>query len=277
MSTRLRSRWLAAGLGLGLGVTACSFTPAPAGGAGADAADGLDAGSVDAVAGADADDRVRPDAPPVDACGADPTLHACLSFDGYPLGPAPTVMVDASSHLRSVTTTSATLEAGADGSPALRIGTSTEVRLDAGPSTLLADATIELWARIDGDVGLDQRYGLIDSQGAFGLFYLDNGGNRRWRCAIGAGLATPATAGRWTHVACVCSGGVLRMYVDGAATGTSTCTGVDLGGTMVIGGDETGGGAVAERLDGVLDLIQLWSRARTDQELCAAAHVGTCP
>jgi hypothetical protein len=70
--------------------------------------------------------------------------------------------------------------------------------------------------------------------------------------------------GVWAHVAAVASGPTWQLYVNGTCIGSQSGNGADL----VLGTSVVALG-VGANLD--LDNVQIWSRARTQAELCADA------
>jgi hypothetical protein len=90
-------------------------------------------------------------------------------------------------------------------------------------------------------------------------------------------MPTAPATGTWNHLACAYSNGTVTIYWDGSAvssspggTGAFTNVTTDLG----LGADPIG----IENLQGSVDDFKMWTRARTDQEICADAcgtYLGT--
>jgi len=176
-----------------------------------------------------------------------------------------------------------------DGSRYRNHGASSEVRFIAGhgvgtamrfsptASALVPDSasldvtaiTIELWLWVDALPPDGGRAGVLDDNGQYGLFLAPDG---QLRCVIGGatdtGLQVPIA--QWTHVACTYDGVAIRLYQDGVA-GTVLATSVAI---PTAGIDGLGLGQNVpdgDHLNGAVDDVQVWRRARTPDELCSDA------
>jgi hypothetical protein len=112
--------------------------------------------------------------------------------------------------------------------------------------------------------------GLIDKLGQYSL-QLDPEGIPVCRVA-GVELAArrPLAVETWWHVACSYDGETLAMFVNGlvvAETPHAGSVGIRGGPLEIAGSGEQG----ADRLDGHVDAIEVWSRALSRREVCARA------
>lgn len=199
------------------------------------------------------------------ACDAgDPTLVACYAFDGDGL--------DGSSHHLDATLTGATFEVGHVGM-AIRPG-----KIEVAESSALdvSGLTIEAWISPTTLPTTGTRMSLVDNQLQYGLFLKPGGA---LSCTTVATLEVPGviTAGRWTHVACTDDGATIRLFVDGLEVGSGASGGAisTAGSTGIsIGADNPS--STADRFDGALDDVRLYSVARTQAQLCADTKLLGC-
>lgn len=253
MGRRLRRAWLwaifgaAAIPGVACGLDARGTLLEPAETARADAAVDVAAEAVSEVPVAD------PFCDPTD-----PDLILCVPFDGQ--------VADDSVHRQAIEVSGPVdFVPGVRGS-AVVVGAATTLHVPHGDPWDYSTLTVELWFRPDGvpDAG---RAGLFDKNGSFGVF-LHPGGIVR--CIVGATVeAQAARVGAWTHVACVNDGEKAAIYVDGARVAEIDSDPVAVTEALAaIGGDSPSG----DPLSGALDGVRVFARARTVEEVAAAAR-----
>jgi len=137
-----------------------------------------------------------------------------------------------------------------------------------------ANLTVEAWIRPTSLPTGGARMGLVDSDGAYGIF-LNNGGILcSMSIAVQTAFAFPLDT--WTHVACTTDGATVRVYLNGAqvnmATGAAPL-GIGNGNGVVLAGNSPSGDA----LIGTIDQMRIWNVARTAGQICVAAGLSTCP
>jgi len=228
--------------------------------------DGVGSADVPAPATTPLDAGV-PEAAPVDAAPpppkfcdpSDATLILCLRFDG--------AIADESAHAQKVDVGGApALVPGVSGS-AVAMTPSTTLHVPHNEAWKYSALTVEMWVRPRALPPSDERAGLIDKNGSFGMFVQPNGDVT---CTLGGSIRAvgAVSVGRWTHVACTSGGGKLDIWVDGRrvdevnANALSPTT--DL---AAIGGDSPNG----DPFDGDLDGVRVYSRAKSALEIGAAA------
>jgi hypothetical protein len=190
------------------------------------------------------------------------TLALCLRFENGVLDESePRTMVNASG---------LDYEAGLTGQ-AGRFGAGTAVRV--GPAGLTAGSfTVEAWVRPQALPGAGQRAGIVDRELHFGLF-VQPGGDLV--CFTGAGTATVPAAlrpGQWSAVACTGGAGGVVLYVDGvrrASAGAGAGVVAPPGQPEIAVGSNSPAG---DNFHGLIDNVRLWTGARTQPQICQAAH-----
>jgi len=197
-------------------------------------------------------------------CPSDPELELCFSFDAPTLSsPLPNEgTANAGANLVGVTR----IATGSGG--AAMIGTSSEIYVPPNPG--LPDIrSIEVWMRVDQDPADNSRVGIVDAEtttAPLSLFYYRDP-DHRLRCQIGTTLFANYTAplGSFVHVACVCNGSTMRMFVDdvmiGQKSGCSPGDGTEYGIQLGQNGNVLTGGSPDEWMIGALDLVRLWGVA----------------
>lgn len=164
---------------------------------------------------------------------------------------------------------------GGGAGPALRVAASASVNSVIGAVTVAAwilptDANAEplstVISRQEGDQTHDQ-YDLTVSEGRLQFYMFEPGDFDRHR-GVSADLSTPP--GAWIHVAATCSGGNMRLYIDGVLRGSATfpvqlraTTKPVFIGTNVNEGDD----GRRETMHGLMDEVLLYNRALTDVEI----------
>lgn len=140
-------------------------------------------------------------------------------------------------------------------------------------TTAVDDVTLEAWVQWSGRVELEALlYNGDSSRSGYGMF-VEGGRLRALVGGVGFASCTSCqlTNGAWTHVAMVRSGGSWRFYLGGELK--QTVTGVAPAaptGSLWVG---VSGSAGTEPLVGNLDEVRIWSKARSGDELRAAARV----
>jgi hypothetical protein len=126
-----------------------------------------------------------------------------------------------------------------------------------------------------GDLGqTTPRAGLLDNARYSAFLY--PGGTVR--CFIGGSVYAQGAveAGQWTHIACVYSGTMQTIYINGKEVASADADmqfpGQDL---LAIGADSPSG--TADPFEGIMDNIRLFSAPRTPEQICEAAGGVGCP
>jgi hypothetical protein len=226
-----------------------------------------DVALTDAVDDGPADAVDEPEASVVVFCDAsDPYLAACYRFDD-----AGNLGLDESQYGNHALASGVSAVAGVSGT-ALAHGATSVVKVADSASLDVAALTIEAW--IQPSALPANRAGLFDNDGQYG-FFLQSTGQVRCSAAAIPLTSTPTVAvGTWTHVAFTYDGATLAIYINGQQTdaipATATMTTSSTTGSC-IGANSPSGDAFL----GAIDQLRVWRRARTAQEICAAA--GACP
>lgn len=198
------------------------------------------------------------DAAPPDEC-ADPSLVLCVPFDGVPADRAHGQAIQVSGLV--------TFVAGIHGEAVLLDPTSALTVAD-GPDWTYTKLTVETWVRVDALPADGGRSGLLDKDGSFGVFVYPDG---TVDCVM-SGVASAkvlATVGTWVHVACVNDGAATSLYADGVLQ-----TSVDAGAvsqTTALAAIGNNSPNLGNPLVGALDLLRVYSRAKTAAEIAADA------
>jgi hypothetical protein len=225
------------GLCLACALAACAFEPAPlAGGAGASA-----------------------------FCDpTDPALVGCFRFEDS--------AADASGAGLDVSAEGVGFAQGVSGRAAVLTAASV-LRVAETPALDFDAFTIEMWVRPDALPVDTARAGLFDNDRQYGLFIYDGAAVR---CTGNGEVRQDGVLaiGAWNHVACVHDGQSIALHIDGRVQATSPASppGDDGGDGSNIGGNSPGGDA---HFIGRIDELRIWNRARTPDELCAAAACTT--
>ncbi|MBX3189525.1 MAG: LamG domain-containing protein [Labilithrix sp.] len=189
----------------------------------------------------------------------DATLLLCMRFEG--------AVADESAHAQRVDVGGApALSPGVRGN-SVSMTASTTIHVPHGPVWSFTALTVELWFRPRALPGGGGRAGLADKDGTFGLFVHPDGSVA---CTMNGNVGAPRAAevNRWTHVACTNGGGRVTIYVDGVEVASANAGAVSAGGALTaIGGDSPSG----DPFSGEIDEVRLFSRARSREEIAAAA------
>ena len=226
------------------------------------------------------DDDPAPDGPPASArrCSTDPTLRLCLDFDEDNL------VTDGSSFAHDVTSANIAVMPRATEQAALLV---TASRLQVGETPdldLTSDLTTSMWMQMDP--------ALLPTAATVGRWLLDNNSqyfmavrdNGKLRCGGGPiTLESPerlvGVDSEWHHVACTFDGALWSVYVDGNRVACRTSARpLDVTGTagLALGANLGGDGTVSETYAGGLDNIEVFARAKSPAEICAAAGQTGC-
>ncbi len=206
-----------------------------------------------------------PDTSLAGACpSGDAALLICLSFEGS--------LVDPSEPRATVTGSNIAFEVGIS-DLAVRMGTSSVIRVGVGWGSIRDDFTLEAWVRPDRLPTGDQRMGVLDEDSHFGLFVYPGG---RVVCSSSGAEVEAQNAvavGAWTGLACTASGDTLVLWVNGVARDQDQTDGMSNGGTSVlgIGGNLPSG----DPFEGSIDNVRVWNQARTAPQICAQSP--SCP
>ena len=204
---------------------------------------------------------VPPD--PLTFCPSDPHLLLCFSFDQQPL-PASLANEGSASAAASLTNVTRTAS-GSRGAAQLDMTSLIFVPMSSEVTGIQA---LEIWYRTDSEPVNMARMGLVDSNtiSNISLFFYRVDPTHQLRCGMGDETVVwdaTLTTGSWTHLACVCDAGSLKMYVDGTLVGDTPgpCA---TGGAIVadgftIGSNNNGFGiAVSDWLLGAVAGVRLW-------------------
>jgi hypothetical protein len=259
------------GLCLASVLAACAFEPAPLTGAPGPPSS-PDASTPDVTPDASAP-GVTPDAAadaaaPADAgspagafCDAnDPALVGCFRFED--------TVSDGSGTGLEVDVSGVSFDQGVNGRAAV-ITTASALHLAENPILDFSAFTIEMWVRPDALPVGEDRAALFDNESQYSVFIFDGA---TVRCA-GSGEARQGgvlTVGAWTHVACVHDGQRITLFIDGEIRAAGNASPPDTDGSdgSNIAGNSPDG---SDDFLGRIDDLRLWDRARTPDEVCAAA------
>ena len=220
---------------------------------------GVEAVSVDAV-DAPPDARVAPFCDPTDS-----SLLACYELENS--------TQDASPNMLHATMTNVAFVPGKVGL-AMDFGATSAADIADSTKIDVASITVEAWINPSQLPGVGQRAGIADMNGQWGLFVHEPTG--RLQCTMVNGISTQIdaniVANTWTHVACTYDAGTTAIYVNGVNRFKQGGGGILATGGMSgisLGADNPPGSG--SRFVGLIDQVRLFSRARTDAEICQDA------
>lgn len=196
-----------------------------------------------------------------DSAGGD--LIACFELEGS--------VQDGSLNAIATTTNAVTFVSGKLGMAA-RIGATSTISI---PENSLLDPTaitIEAWINPSQLPAAGTRAGIADNNGQYG-FFLQPGGALQ---CIGLTATANIAANVWTHVACTYDG-TTRLYAGGIQVGATAGGGGNLGSGGTTGTSIAGDNPSGSPLNGDIDQLRIFKRARTAAEICAAADLAVCP
>ena len=187
----------------------------------------------------------------------DTTLIACYAFEGTTTDGSPNHLDAASAGV--------TFVPGVVGMAAVA---SAQTQMTVAQNALIdpANLTVEAWINAPTP-GLGARAGIIDNEGAWGLFLHEQG---ELQCITATNVMARVPADTWTHVACTDDGTSRKIYVNGALVDTAPAAAL-AGGTqgMALGANSPSG----NQLGGDIDQLRVFSVARTDAQIAADAAV----
>lgn len=228
--------------------------------------DAGDATAADTSASADGDTTPPPDSAvavdasvPAKLCDPAPSLLACFPFEGFVYDEAPNGQ-------QATTATNVAFVPGHDGQ-ALKVSEHTVVALPASSTWNVTTVTVEMWFKLTSLPDGDKRMGLFDSDGRYGVFVYSDGVHCVMPDVVSIGLVA---VNEWTHIACVHDGSAVIAYRNGklfsSIPATTPPAQSQLG--TAIGSNSPSGDA----LDGAIDSLRVWSRARSADEIAQAAQ-----
>lgn len=192
----------------------------------------------------------------------DPSLVLCLPLEGE--------IADRSSRQQPfMVSGDDTLEwvDGRDGGKAVSPRAAFSASMAApGASWTFSALTVEAWVKVA--VTADDRQGVLEKDDLVGMFVTNQ---NELRCIVGGPLVGGVVPqGVWTHLACVAGDGQLRAYVNGALVGSAARDAITApgDGALLIGADAPAGNF---RFQGAIDAVRVYSRAKDDAEIAAAA------
>jgi len=192
----------------------------------------------------------------------DRDLAACYRFEGN--------VRDESRYAQDTSATDVSYEAGVAGQAVhTRSGSAITVAESSSLDFTIA-MTLELWVRPSRLPSGDDRAGLIDNDGQYGLFLYADGDVICTASSSGPTAPQALVANRWTHLACVFDGSLstVRLYVDGELRASEVVplstlmTSPSLG--LTIGRNNPSGDSFTGEIDG----LRLWRVARPPELLC---------
>ena len=224
--------------------------------------------TADAPTETDAGIDAMVDAAPPPFCPADAHLRLCFSFDQAPF--TPVLANEGAANVSAMLTNVTRIPVDTGSGGAAQLGATSEIFV---PYTTEVSAirTIEIWVRYDSEpTSNGRRMGLVDSNVVppnISLFFYRADPTHQLRCGLGSATATwdaTLAANMWLKLSCVCDGGDLKMFVNGAMVGDTPGDCAAGGGFVspdgfVIGANNNGGAnGVTERLLGAIDGLRLW-------------------
>jgi hypothetical protein len=117
------------------------------------------------------------------------------------------------------------------------------------------------------------RWGVIDSDGAYGIFVTSTNILCTFNGALTVDHALAVNA--WTHLACTTDGTTVRMYIDGipqAATAAGQPLTMGSAGGIVLAGNSPSG----DTFVGAVDQMRVFNAARSQVQICEATGLATC-
>lgn len=217
---------------------------------------------IDDAGGSASDGAVTDAGVPFATCSTASTLVACLDFNGS--------ITDTAGN--SLMASNVAFAAGQQDqavalSTASKLTVTDSVRLD------VAAVTMQAWVHPDTLPAPGLRAGIWDTDGQYGMFILSSGALLCTGGGTANSLTTMATipASMWSHVACTDDGSTLNAYIDGHVVGTMPTAALT---TATMNGAEIGGNApdMLDRFVGRIDLLRVYSVARTAAQICTDAH-----
>ena len=191
---------------------------------------------------------------------SDPALIACFDFEG--------VIADGSSHAQPVEVSGPTAYVAGIHGQALGVEELTRLHVPSGPAWTYGSLTVELRFRPAALPAAGARAGLLDKEGAFGVFLHSDGSVS---CTMGVVIsAGVATVQEWSHLACVSDGNAVVLYVDGMPKITATVGAPppQTDQVVAVGGNSPDG----EPFVGAIDDVRVLARALSPDEVASSAR-----
>ncbi len=205
---------------------------------------------------------------------SDPALRLCLDFED-----AQTLGFDASEYAHRATVAVDLTAMARDGEQAATWTRSSRLWFPEHRALDIEDElTVSMWFK-PGELGREMW--LLDNNRQYFLAYAASG---HVRCGIDDVILTsliPIVSG-WHHVACTYDGDAVKLLIDGTITACESTSGeipTDGRDGTAIGsnvGVNAGVPTFGQPFAGGLDNVQVFARAWSDDELCAAAGEDDC-
>jgi hypothetical protein len=189
----------------------------------------------------------------------DPAIVLCVGFDG--------TLSDAAHAQPLQKSGTVTFVPGVVGQ-AVQLDATSALTLADGPAWTYAKLTVETWVRLDEIPTGGARAGLLDKDNSFGAFVYAGGLVSCFMNAAASAIVLPTT-GQWVHIACVNDGASTTLYADGLPKATVASAPVALTTSLVAIGNNSP--SLGSPLVGALDLLRVYSRAKTAAEIAADA------
>jgi concanavalin A-like lectin/glucanase superfamily protein len=228
-------------------------------------------GTLSGAQGGTCVDEAPPDASPADTSAApfcdpaDSTLVGCWEFEN--------TVADASAAANKTTATGNVMFVAGMVGVAAKLGPAEHIAVADTAALTPVHVTIEAWIR-PMSLGT-QRMGIFDDENQYGFFVQPDGS---LTCTVNTSFSSPTgaiVANQWTHVACTYDGAIAHIYVNGLSVAMQNATG-DLGMGSTDGAAIAGNSPSGNTLVGLIDQLRVFSVARTQPQICAAAGGTSC-
>lgn len=209
-------------------------------------------------------------APPF--CEINANLIACYRFELTEHAMQPW---DDSAYAHHGTSMKVTPVAGVSGQ-AIQLAADSTVRVPSALTLVVSSQiTIEGWIK-PKTLPPTGRAGLVDNNGAYGLFIAPGAVLRATSPAQLDSAAAVLTVGVWQHVAYTYDGSKQALYVNGVQVISRPLAGGTLGlgdfEGLALGMNSPSG----DVFDGAMDSVRIWKIARTAKQICEAAGKSPC-
>jgi hypothetical protein len=143
--------------------------------------------------------------------------------------------------------------------------------IDQGTAGLAGAAvTLEAWVQPEQLPAAGQRAGIIDRDGHYGLFLLPGGDVGCSRNGTMVTVPAGVRPGEWSSIACAASASEIAVWVNGARRGAGPSADGAAGpasSPVSVGSNSPSG----DNLQGLIDNVRIWTRVRSEAELCQTA------